>query len=239
MYLRTTSLKKDNLSFLFNGLKSNYYLTTRFLLLKGHNYQDSLCFLLELQKHYTPSFSGLSTYLKYSSKSLTSTQSYYYTLSTLVDFLTKREFIYRQYLEGNGGLIYLPNDVKSNPTNPLLSEIKAIFNFNDPLVMSSEYSRVTLITTLDTIKTLFYYNFFSIKNINFSSIPFSDLWLFYLSGVGTTSSTKKIYELVKNPNRPLRKGISNMLRLHSTGAVALPIEIRLQILASSRDVIHS
>ena len=30
-----------------------------------------------------------------------------------------------------------------------------------------------------------------------------------------------------------------MLRLHATGAVAMPVEIRLQILASSRDVIHS
>ena len=30
-----------------------------------------------------------------------------------------------------------------------------------------------------------------------------------------------------------------MLRLHATGAIALPVEIRLQILASSRDVIHS
>ena len=30
-----------------------------------------------------------------------------------------------------------------------------------------------------------------------------------------------------------------MLRLHATGAVAMPVEVRLQILASSRDVIHS
>ena len=30
-----------------------------------------------------------------------------------------------------------------------------------------------------------------------------------------------------------------MLRFHATGAIAMPIEIRLQILASSRDVIHS
>jgi len=175
MYLRTISSKKDNLSFIFNGLKSNHYLITRFLFLKGHNYQHSLYFLLELQKHHTPSFSGLSTYLKYSPKSLASTQSYYYTLSTLVDFLTKREVLYRQYLEGKDSLIYLPNDVKSNPTNPLLSEIKATFNFNDPLVMSSEYSRAVLITTLDIIKALFYYNFFSIKNINFNNIPFSNL----------------------------------------------------------------
>jgi heme/copper-type cytochrome/quinol oxidase subunit 2 len=30
-----------------------------------------------------------------------------------------------------------------------------------------------------------------------------------------------------------------MLRLHATGAIAMPVEVRLQILASSRDVIHS
>ena len=46
-------------------------------------------------------------------------------------------------------------------------------------------------------------------------------------------------ELYKNTYRPMRKGISSMLRLHATGAVALPTEVRLQLLASSRDVIHS
>jgi heme/copper-type cytochrome/quinol oxidase subunit 2 len=48
-----------------------------------------------------------------------------------------------------------------------------------------------------------------------------------------------IQPLMKNQYRPLRKGINNMLRLHATGAIAMPIEIRLQILASSKDVIHS
>jgi len=37
----------------------------------------------------------------------------------------------------------------------------------------------------------------------------------------------------------MRKGISNMVRLHATGAVAMPTEVRLHILASSRDIIHS
>ena len=46
-------------------------------------------------------------------------------------------------------------------------------------------------------------------------------------------------ELYKNQYRPVRKGISNMLRIQATGAVAMPTEIRLQVLASSRDVIHS
>jgi len=52
-------------------------------------------------------------------------------------------------------------------------------------------------------------------------------------------STSNSTSLYRNQYRPLRKGVSSMLRLHSTGAVAMPIEIRLQILASSKDVIHS
>lgn len=52
------------------------------------------------------------------------------------------------------------------------------------------------------------------------------------------SSTKNT-DLYKSQFRPLRKGISSMLRLHATGAVAMPTEVRLQVLASSRDVIHS
>ena len=37
----------------------------------------------------------------------------------------------------------------------------------------------------------------------------------------------------------MRKGINNLLRLHATGAVAIPTEVRIQVLASSKDVIHS
>jgi heme/copper-type cytochrome/quinol oxidase subunit 2 len=43
----------------------------------------------------------------------------------------------------------------------------------------------------------------------------------------------------KNQYRPLRKGISNMIRIHATGAIAMPTEVRIQMLASSKDVIHS
>jgi hypothetical protein len=46
-------------------------------------------------------------------------------------------------------------------------------------------------------------------------------------------------DLYVNQFRPMRKGISNMVRLHATGAVAMPIEMRLHILASSKDIIHS
>ncbi len=37
----------------------------------------------------------------------------------------------------------------------------------------------------------------------------------------------------------MKKGVSNMIKLHATGAIAMPIEVRLHLLASSKDVIHS
>tara|TARA_B100000497_G_C7695363_1_gene424465 strand:+ start:4718 stop:4999 length:282 start_codon:yes stop_codon:yes gene_type:complete len=63
--------------------------------------------------------------------------------------------------------------------------------------------------------------------------------LYNLFGLKNSYKNGNAVELYKNPYKPLRKGISSMLRLHATGAIGMPIEVRLQILASSRDVIHS
>jgi hypothetical protein len=67
----------------------------------------------------------------------------------------------------------------------------------------------------------------------------TDSLLWYFLGVDEKGAVGNNQELYKSQYRPLKKGITNMLRLHGTGAVAMPIEIRLQVLASSRDVIHS
>ena len=45
--------------------------------------------------------------------------------------------------------------------------------------------------------------------------------------------------LFKSQYRPMKKGVVNMIRLQATNAIAMPTEIRLHILASSKDVIHS
>jgi hypothetical protein len=55
----------------------------------------------------------------------------------------------------------------------------------------------------------------------------------------STNSMGNREDLLKSQFKPLKKGITNMMRLQGSGAVAMPIEIRLQILASSKDVIHS
>jgi heme/copper-type cytochrome/quinol oxidase subunit 2 len=43
----------------------------------------------------------------------------------------------------------------------------------------------------------------------------------------------------KNPYKSLRRGITNMIRIQADKAVAMPTDTRLQILAVSKDIIHS
>ena len=45
--------------------------------------------------------------------------------------------------------------------------------------------------------------------------------------------------ILKNQYKPIRRGISNMIRIQASNIVALPVELRIQVLASSRDIIHS
>ena len=56
-------------------------------------------------------------------------QSYYYNVSALIDILTKREYLYREFLFNNNKIINLPFYLTSNPSNPLINEIKASFLF--------------------------------------------------------------------------------------------------------------
>nr|YP_010725849.1 cytochrome c oxidase subunit 2 [Bakuella subtropica]WDY80894.1 cytochrome c oxidase subunit 2 [Bakuella subtropica] len=73
---------------------------------------------------------------------------------------------------------------------------------------------------------------------NFSSLSsFSDTFL--LTSLLQSKNNTPSPLVTRNPYVPLRKGINNLLRLHATGAIAFPCEIRLQLLASSKDVIHS
>lgn len=44
---------------------------------------------------------------------------------------------------------------------------------------------------------------------------------------------------LKSQYQPMRKGVVNMIRIQSDKAVAMPTDTRLQILAVSKDIIHS
>jgi hypothetical protein len=170
-------------------------------------------------------------------------QSYYTTLNYLTDILSKREFLYRQYFEAKNNLTQLPNELSVNHNNPLITDLKSGFLFVDPTNYVGESTRDVVYSSLSYFKILFLKEMLSWATTNLPSLPvntsfLNEYTLFYFFGGGSNKIGYNA-ELYKNPYRPLRKGISSMLRLHATGAIAMPVEIRLQILASSRDVIHS
>jgi hypothetical protein len=75
------------------------------------------------------------------------------------------------------------------------------------------------------------------SNINFNLI--NNYFLYILGPSTNYQNLGKNIDLYKSQYRPMKKGIINMIRLQATSAIAMPTEIRLHILASSKDVIHS
>jgi hypothetical protein len=167
---------------------------------------------------------------------LANSEAYYFNLSSLLDILTRREFLYRQFLSNRNKIVALPSYAINNPANNLSTDIKTLFMFADPIVYNNEYSREYYHNSLNLFHFHLIQNF--LKSENYISKLFSNFF-YYFFDISTENLSSENNQLYKNQYRPLRKGINNMLRLHATGAIAMPIEIRLQILASSKDVIHS
>jgi len=162
----------------------------------------------------------------------------------LIELLTKRELLYYKFFNNNKYNIILPKYLNNSPNNPLLLEIERNFTLTDPISYSTEVTRDIYYQNLNFIKFLIIKEFLFLSN-NLINTSFLNLKVlnnylyFYLFDNYLSFNINKNNILYKDQYRPMRKGITNMVRLHSTGAVALPIEIRLHILASSKDVIHS
>jgi len=169
--------------------------------------------------------------------------SYYYNVSKLSDILSKREYLYRQFFENSLQVPNLPKHLCATPNNSIITEVKSSFLFVDPVNYSSEYSRDYIYTTAPYFKFAYLKSAAQSISNKIDSLPINtsmltNYTLFYFFN-SETNNLGRNQDLYKDQYRPLKKGISSMLRLHATGAVAMPIEIRLQVLASSRDVIHS
>lgn len=238
-YSRNSSWYKNNIIYDIFEQNNNTLVRSFNLLNLMSWYWNDLYFLNFHSYLFTPSHSGNSSYTKLNWKPQNSIQSYYYNVSALIDILTKREYLYREFLFNNNKIINLPFYLTSNPSNPLINEIKASFAFIDPIIHNNEYSRDLYYNSLN------FFNFTVMKSFlstysDFLNLSFiSDYLFFYFFNNNSVNYLKNNSELYKNQYKPMRKGISNMIRLHATGAIAMPIEIRLQILASSKDVIHS
>lgn len=173
-----------------------------------------------------------------------SIQSYYYNLNALTDILTRREYLYRQVLERRNKILELPNILRATPRHPLVNEIKASFLLIDPITYNSEYSRELYFSTLQYYKFMVFKGVLLDVNKFITNLPINlklvnEYLFFHFLDQPASNTMGNRNEMRKSQFKPLKKGISSMMRLQGTGAVAMPIEIRLQVLASSKDVIHS
>jgi hypothetical protein len=192
---------------------------------------------------YFPTNSGVNTPSRSSTRQSFGVGGYYYHTSTLSDILSKREFIYRSYFNSKGYVANLPSYLTASPVNPLFEEVKAGYAFIDPVVFSSETLREQLyynsnFIKFSLIKDMLHKSNDQIDKFGLNLSGLNNYLFFYMFGFNDSNIGKNL-DLFKSQYRPMRKGVTNMIRMQATGAIAMPIEIRLHILASSRDVIHS
>jgi hypothetical protein len=146
-------------------------------------------------------------------------------------------------LERRNKIVELPLNLRSTPKNPLIAELKSSFLLVDPITYNTEYSRELYYSSLSYFKYIIFQDWLKYLN-NSNSLPINlnllnnYLFFYFLDTPGSDQLGDRSL-LQKNQFKPLKKGISSMMRLQGSGAVAMPIEIRLQVLASSKDVIHS
>jgi hypothetical protein len=139
----------------------------------------------------------------------------------------------------------LPKFFTASPNNPILKEVKDSYPFVDPASFGLETSRDLFYTNTNFIKFLVFKDILHFTNTQLqnSSLNFNFLTnylFFYLFNTNNNTSDLGLNKsLLKSQFRPMKKGVTNMIRLHATSAIAMPIEIRLHILASSKDIIHS
>ena len=240
---KSTSLKKTTGAKHFKkGLAARHLKSVwRYLTTAEYYWTRSMVSPASSSTQFTGSFSNS---YKSSWRPYSSVQSYHYNVTTLVDLLTRRELLYRQYLERTNRIIRLPRMLTVNPHNPLIAEVKASFKLIDPITYSSEYSREHYYYSLRYFKFLMFKGWIASLGVSLKDLPINpklvnEYLFFYFLSKRQSPTLGNNANLYKSQFRPLKKGITNMIRLHGTGAVAMPIEIRLQILASSRDVIHS
>jgi hypothetical protein len=158
-----------------------------------------------------------------------------------VNLLTKREYIYKEYFLNKGYTINLPKYLLASPSNPLFEEVKSSYALMDPSSFSTEVSRDVFYQNINFVKFNMVKNAMNtlVDNLGVNTSLLTNSLFFYLLNVNSTNQNNYNTDLFKNQYRPMKKGVTNMIRLHATGAIAMPIEIRLHILASSKDVIHS
>ena len=218
---------------------------SKFLLKSSKSYWKSYHIINNNKLKSTYSFSGLNRPNVVTWSPIKGLSAHYYNVNIFIDILSKREHLYRQFFGHKSKSRVLPAAFTVSPANTLLREIQASYSFVDPTTYSSEVTRELLYKNTNFLNYLFLKDFLKITNnaltklsVNFSLL---DNYFLYLFNTNTDNynNLNNNLNLFKSQYRPMKKGVVNMIRLQATNAIAMPTEIRLHILASSKDVIHS
>jgi hypothetical protein len=239
LYAKSVNWYKNNIFFEILNFNKNTVNITIELLNEASWYWTNLFGMNKNNYLFTPTSSNINSYAKSFWKPQASIQSYYYCVSVLADILSKREYLYRELLNINNKIISIPNHLTASPSNPLMQELKSVFLFVDPLSFNNEYARDVYYSSLNYFNLNVAKSLITDFNDIFNVSTLTSYLLYYLIDYKAINEFKINQELFQNQYRPMRKGINNMIRLHATGAIAMPIEVKLQLLASSKDVIHS
>jgi heme/copper-type cytochrome/quinol oxidase subunit 2 len=164
--------------------------------------------------------------------------AYSYFFSTLTDILARRDYLY--FLLYNNKSLLNDFHFKNDFENKLFTELYSFLPYIHTNTYRSEADRSIFLW-----KSIFFKNYFnSITSDKFGFInlgSYTDYFTFFMKSDYWSSHgdySNSTY-LLKSQYKPMRRGITNMVRLQATSAIAMPTEIRLHILASSKDVIHS
>ena len=241
LYSRSNIWFNESNMALLSRSNGNSYKGVRLNLQRMEWYWTRPTFSNTTSMFFTPSFSNShkSTFRPY-----VSIQAYTYNLSALTDILSRREYLYRQMLERRNKIVELPLQLRATPKHPLIAEIKSSFLLIDPITYNSEYSREVYYNSLSYFKFMMFKEWTLELNKKVRNLPINlklvnEYLFFHFLDQPNTIGMGDRESMRKSQFKPLKKGITNMMRLQGTGAVAMPIEIRLQVLASSKDVIHS
>lgn len=190
-------------------------------------------------QEYSPTINDINAPARAYWRPQEGTQSYAYTMNILSSILSKREYLIREYLMNRSSSVVLPNTYRATPSNSLYEDIKKSFNLYDITSYISESQRDFFYENTNSFRLSFLNNLFN-NNLSFLNTSWVNNILYYSTLNNNLNDNLGNNNLIyKNQFRPMRKGISSMIRLHATGAIAMPNEMRLHILASSRDIIHS
>lgn len=138
--------------------------------------------ILKMQKNtifFNPSVSNMNSYSKNLWKPFSGISAYSYNMSKVFDILTRREFLYRQFLLKKNKIVNLPNYAMNSPKNELVLNIKSLFAYSDPIIFNNEYSREYYYNSLNLFNLYYVQNIFNSNNLIAAAIK--DFFIIFLT----------------------------------------------------------